>query len=147
MELFQNISVTAVAVPHDVYRADANGNEKALGYVFYMGDTTILHCGDAVATDRLVIDVCKAGPIHLAFLPINGRDWVRESRDIIGNMTPQEAALFAKEIDCTTVIPTHYDMMCGNEENPLLFAYYMEHTQPNRAWHILRNGEPYLYTQ
>lgn len=70
----------------------------------------------------------------------------RESRDIIGNMTSQEAALFAKEIDCTTVIPTHYDMMCGNEENPLLFAYYMEHTQPNRAWHILRNGEPYLYT-
>ena len=56
-------------------------------------------------------------------------------------------ALFAKEIDCTTVIPTHYDMMRGNEENPLLFAYYMEHTQPNRAWHILRNGEPYLYTQ
>lgn len=146
LELFQNISVTAVAVPHDVYRADANGNEKALGYVFYMGDITILHCGDAVATDRLVTDVCKAGPIHLAFLPINGRDWVRESRDIIGNMTPQEAALFAKEIDCTTVIPTHYDMMCGNEENPLLFAYYMEHTQPNRAWHILRNGEPYLYT-
>ena len=76
LELFQNISVTAVAVPHDVYRADANGNEKALGYVFYMGDITILHCGDAVATDRLVIDVCKAGPIHLAFLPINGRDWV-----------------------------------------------------------------------
>ena len=144
--MFQNISVTAVAVPHDVYRADANGNEKALGYVFYMGDITILHCGDAVATDRLVTDVCKAGPIHLAFLPINGRDWVRESCDIIGNMTPQEAALFAKEIDCTTVIPTHYDMMCGNEENPLLFAYYMEHTQPNRAWHILRNGEPYLYT-
>lgn len=34
LELFQNISVTAVAVPHDVYRADANGNEKALGYVF-----------------------------------------------------------------------------------------------------------------
>ena len=32
-----------------------------------MGDTTILHCGDAVATDRLVRDVCKAGPIHLAF--------------------------------------------------------------------------------
>ena len=47
LELFQNISVTAVAVPHDVYRADANGNEKALGYVFNMGDTTILHCGDA----------------------------------------------------------------------------------------------------
>ena len=97
--------------------------KKHLAMFFIMGDITILHCGDAVATDRLVTDVCKAGPIHLAFLPINGRDWVRESRDIIGNMTPQEAALFAKEIDCTTVIPTHYDMMCGNEENPLLFAY------------------------
>ena len=36
-------------------------------------------------------------------------------------------------------------MMCGNEENPLLFAYYMEHTQPNRAWAYFKNGEPYLY--
>ena len=28
LELFQNISVTAVAVPHDVYRADANGKDR-----------------------------------------------------------------------------------------------------------------------
>lgn len=42
-------------------------NEKALGYVFYMGDITILHCGDAVATDRLVTDVCKAGLFILFF--------------------------------------------------------------------------------
>ena len=146
MELFPDISVHAVAVPHDVYRTDAAGNEKALGYAFSLGDTTIFHCGDAVATERLVSDVRALGPIHLAFLPINGRDWVRESHDIIGNMTPQEAALFAKEIECQTVIPTHYDMMRGNEEDPLIFAHYMQLTQPNRAWHILRNGEPYLYT-
>ena len=35
LELFQNISVTAVAVPHDVYRADANGNEKHLAMFLY----------------------------------------------------------------------------------------------------------------
>ena len=146
LKLFPEISVTAVAVPHDVYRTDAAGNEKALGYVIHMGDTTIFHSGDAVATNQLVADVCAIGPVHLAFLPINGRDWMRESRDIIGNMTPQEAALFAKEIGCQTVIPTHYDMMYGNEENPLLFAYYMERIYPNGICHILRNGEPYLYT-
>lgn len=146
LELFPKISVTAVAVPHDIYCADVKGNEKALGYVFYMGDMAIFHCGDAVATERLVADVRAAGPIHLAFLPINGRDWIRESHNIIGNMTPQEAALFGKEIGCQTIVPTHYDMICGNEENPLLFAYYMEHIQPNHAWHILRNGETYLYT-
>ena len=145
-DLFPEISVTAVAVPHDVYRTDAAGNEKALGYAFHLGKITVFHCGDAVATERLVADVRALRPVHLAFLPINGRDWVRESHNIIGNMTPQEAALFAQEIDCQTVIPTHYDMMRGNEEDPLIFAHYMEQTQSDHAWHILRIGEPYLYT-
>lgn len=146
LSLFSDISVTTVAVPHDVYRTDTLGNEKALGYAFHCGDAIIFHCGDAVATKRLVEEVRAIGPVQLAFLPINGRDWVRESRNIIGNMTPREAALFAQEIQCQTVIPTHYDMMCGNEEDPLVFAHYMEQICPNQAWHILRLGETYLYT-
>lgn len=146
LTLFPDISVTTVAVPHDSYQTDSSGNEKALGYAFHCGDTTILHCGDAVATQRLVKEVREIGSIQLAFLPINGRDWVRESKNIIGNMTPREAALFAQEIQCQTVIPTHYDMMYGNEEDPLVFAHYMEQICPDCAWHILRLGEPYLYT-
>ena len=44
LELFQNISVTAVAVPHDVYRVDANGNEKALGDHRNLATANFLSC-------------------------------------------------------------------------------------------------------
>lgn len=139
------ICVTAVAAAHDQYRADANGNEKALGYLFRCGPLNLFHAGDTLATPRLVSELRALGPIHAAFLPINGRDWARESDGIIGNMNPQEAALFAEQIRCDTVFPTHYDMMIGNEENPLIFAQYMADRYPYRPFHFLQPGEPFLF--
>lgn len=140
-----DISVSAVAAAHDHYQSDDHGNEKALGYILHLGNINLFHAGDTLATSRLVREVNANGPIHIAFLPINGRDWIREENDIIGNMTPQEAALFAEQIQCDTVIPTHYDMMLGNEENPLIFAQYMRERYPDRLYHILKPGEPFLY--
>lgn len=143
--LTDGISVSAVAAAHDHYVADEDGNEKALGYVLHLGNINLFHAGDTLATNRLVREVNANGHIHIAFLPINGRDWIREGNDIIGNMTPQEAALFADQIHCDTVIPTHYDMMLGNEENPLIFAQYMNDRYPERLYHILKLGEPFVY--
>lgn len=143
--LFPGLSVTAIAAAHDRYKTDENGNEKALGYLFHCGELNLFHAGDTLATDRLVREVSAHGNIHAAFLPINGRDWVRESNNIIGNMTPQEAALFADLISCDTVFPVHYDMMTGNEENPLIFAQYMADRYPLRPYHFLQLGEPFLF--
>lgn len=143
-ELFPDLSVTAIAAAHDHYETDEDGNEKALGYLFHCGRLNLFHAGDTLATDRLVNEVSACGKIHAAFLPINGRDWVREGNHIIGNMTPQEAALFADLISCDTVFPVHYDMMIGNEENPLIFAQYMADRYPLRPYHFLQLGEPYL---
>lgn len=144
-ELFPGISVTAVAAAHDHYETDTDGNEKALGFLFHFGKLNFFHAGDTLATDRLVNEVSACGKIHAAFVPINGRDWVREGNNIIGNMTPQEAALFADLISCDTVFPLHYDMMLGNEENPLIFAQYMRDRYPLRPYHFLQLGEPFLF--
>ena len=144
-ELWPGISVTAIAAAHDHYRTDEAGNEKALGYLFRLGHLQLFHAGDTLATDRLVRELSAFGPIHAAFLPINGRDWVRESEGIVGNMNPQEAALFTDQINCDTVFPVHYDMMCGNEEDPLIFSLYMRERCPGRPYHFLQLGEPYIY--
>lgn len=139
-----DVSVTAVAAAHDRYETDEEGNEKALGYVFHFGKINIFHAGDTVATDRLVADVKNCGPITLSLLPINGRDWIRESNNIIGNMNSQEAALFADLIDSEVVIPTHYDMWIGNEESTSIFAHYMDLKYPDRAYHFVKLGEPFI---
>lgn len=144
IKLREGCQVTAVAAPHDHYAADEEGNEKALGYVFDFGEKKIFHAGDTVATDRLVSEVLACGNMDLALLPINGRDWVREGNNIIGNMTPQEAALFAECIGCKKVIPTHYDLWKGNEESPMVFAHYMYLKYPHRPFHFLKPGEKFI---
>lgn len=146
ISISEDCSVTAVAAAHDHYDADENGNEKALGYVFHFGKISIFHAGDTLATDKLVSDVKNCGPITLSLLPINGRDWIREGRGIIGNMTPLEAALFAGMISSEMVIPTHYDMWKGNEESPSVFAHYMDLKCPDIAYHVPKLGEPFILT-
>ena len=136
--------MTGIGVPHDRYVVDEDGNEKAMGYVLRLGPITIFHAGDTVATNRLVQEVTACGPLTAAFLPINGRDWVRESQNIIGNMTPQEAAILTRLLAPKVVIPTHYDLWKGNTESPLIFAHYMLQEDPSQAFHFLKPGEPYI---
>ena len=77
-------------------------------------------------------------------LPINGRDLERNEQDIVGNMNSREACWFASEIKADLTIPLHYDMIGGNEENPLVFADYMERYYPEKKYHIFRLGERYI---
>ncbi len=160
LNIAENCSVTGIEAAHNLvlptsidtdipattyyyYESDSSGNANALGYVFHFGKLTIFHAGDTVATDRLVRDVRKCGSITLSLLPINGRDWIRE-KTLIGNMSPLEAALFADQINSETVIPTHYDMFIGNEEDPMIFEHYMNLKCPGRAYHRPRLGEPFI---
>ncbi|RZT01050.1 MBL fold metallo-hydrolase [Cuneatibacter caecimuris] len=142
------IRLLPLAVPHDSYAWDEEGNSLALGYVFYCGEIVLFHGGDLVAADP-VIDSLRLleKPISVAFLPINGRDWLREAQGLVGNMNPQEAAHFAECIGADLTIPTHFDMMKGNGEDPLVFAGYMERLYPERRYHILKLGESYIYRQ
>ncbi len=138
------LSVAAVAQPHDTYQTDENGNMTALGYIFQFDGITVYHAGDTVVTSQLVQEILHLGPIDAAFLPINGRDWLRESQNIIGNMTPEEAALFAEAIQARIVFPTHHDLITGNLGNPSAFGPIMDRLYPNRPYHFLKPGEFYL---
>ena len=62
----------------------------------------------------------------------------------MGNMNSREACWFASEIGADLTIPLHYDMIGGNEENPLVFADYMERYYPEKKYHIFRLGERYI---
>ena len=56
-------------------------------------------------------------------------------------MNAREACWFAGEIGADLTVPLHYDMIDGNQEDPLIFAAYMERYAPAKKYHIFRLGE------
>lgn len=144
LSLGRDLSVRPVATAHESYRFDGNGNSETLGYVFRLGTLKIFHAGDTVVTDGLIHDLCEEQGLDAALLPINGRDIRRNAEGIIGNMDSREAGWFGEAIGADLLIPMHFDMIGGNEENPLVFADYMERYYPGRRYHILRLGEGFI---
>lgn len=145
INLEEGMSLYAVAAAHEIYQTDAEGNHKNLGYILDCGGLRLYHGGDTMVTEKLLNDMSAFVPVSIACLPINGTDFERRGRGIIGNMNYREAAFFAKRIEADLTIPLHYDMVKGNEENPLTFASYMQTFFPNKKYHIMRLGERMIY--
>jgi L-ascorbate 6-phosphate lactonase len=95
-------------------------------------------------TDELIDRVRVFSP-HIIFLPINGSDYLRESRGIVGNMNYRDAADFAQLVRADIVIPIHYDLFPNNRENPAYFVDYLFHTYPSQKFHLLVPGERFVY--
>lgn len=134
-----------IAAAHEVYVKDIEGNDKNLGYVLECEKQKVYHAGDTVLTEKLIQDVKSLGAISIACIPINGIDFERRRRRIIGNMNYRDAAFFSQQIEADITIPMHYDMVMGNEENPLYFADYMQNRYPGRKYHIMQLGERMIY--
>ena len=63
-------------------------------------------------------------------MPINGRDPEREGRDIVGNMSPEEAARTARDLAVALAIPMHFDAIRGNTGRPDAFVRAMRRHHP-----------------
>lgn len=133
--------VVPVPAAHEEYHQDANGNYRELGWLLHLGDTTLYHSGDTVVTEELVARLHAEKRIDLACLPINGVDFERHRAGIVGNMGCRDAAWLADNIAAELTIPMHYDMVAGNTEEPLIFAYYMRKLYPSRRYKIMALGE------
>lgn len=106
-------SVTGIATAHDVYRYDAEGSSYSQGYIIRQQDGILFHSGDALADETLLRNVGKFHP-GIVFLPINGRDEIREKQGIVGNMSMEEAVAFAEQLSPKVFIPMHYDLFANN---------------------------------
>jgi len=121
-------SVTAHPVPsaHPVIELDPGGWDRWLGYVIRFGGRHVYHAGDT-SVDSAVVDALREfDKIDVAFLPVNEKNYYRDRRGIVGNMSVREAFQFAEEIHAGAVVPTHWDMFDQNctyrEEIELLYA-------------------------
>lgn len=112
-------TVHPVPARHGVDMADAydfgpvDGEYRYLGYVLDVTGTRALHAGDTLWYDGMP-ERLRALHVDVALLPVNGRDPVRERRNIVGNLDHREAAMLAAAADIRVLVPVHYEMMRGN---------------------------------
>jgi L-ascorbate metabolism protein UlaG (beta-lactamase superfamily) len=145
LELPGGISVHPLAAAHSDYEQNREGSYLSLGYLIRGGGLSLFHSGDTWATPRLVSSLKALSPIDIALLPINGTDWERTAAGIVGNMGALDAVKLARAVEADLVIPSHYDMMPGNSENPARFTEFLYELCPQKRFHICALGERFIY--
>jgi L-ascorbate metabolism protein UlaG (beta-lactamase superfamily) len=114
MHISQEMKVRAVPAAHPVIKRDAGRNLLTIGYIMEIEGKRIYLAGDTSVTQELINTLTFLRPITTAILPVNERNYFRDRRGIIGNMSVREAFLLAVEIGVKTVIPVHWDMFEAN---------------------------------
>lgn len=120
-----DITVHAIPAAHEFLSPDDRGRYPALQYIIEGGGRRIYHAGDTLRYEGMLPRLKAFGPIDAALLPINGRDAERYRRNCIGNMTFQEAADLAGELQPGLTLPGHWDMFADNPGDPDAFIDYL----------------------
>jgi L-ascorbate 6-phosphate lactonase len=92
-----------------------------LGYVVDVGGVRVFHAGDGLLYPELLPALKELAP-EVMLLPINGRDFMREQRGLVGNMNEAEAAWLCDQVGPAYIIPMHYEMFAHNRGDVGKFA-------------------------
>ena len=105
--------------PEDGYSQGrgADGLVRFVGYLVKGPGASVYHPGDTIVTDGLR-EALSGKPVDVALFPINGRDYYREARGLVGNMDAREAVQLASELGARILVPTHWDAFAGNTVRP-----------------------------
>jgi len=117
-DLGSGLRVRAVPAAHPTIERRPDGLLRHIGFVFEQAGRRIYHSGDTSLADEMIESVRTLMPIDVAFLPVNERNFYREGRGIIGNMTVREAFRFAADLRVRTLVAMHWDMFAPNSVYP-----------------------------
>ena len=121
------VTVHAIAASHEFLDRDPEtGLYPCLQYIIEGNGVRIYHAGDTLRYEGMLPKLKAFGRMNAVLLPINGRDGKRYRRNCIGNMTFQEAADLAGELEPDLVIPGHWDLFADNPGDPEAFADYLD---------------------
>ena len=135
---------SALADPCYVYEDDGEGHARWMGFLIEGNGVTLYHSGDTVLIPELLIAL-QDQKIDIAILPINGRDFFREQKEIVGNLWPGEAVELAVALQAKVLIGCHNDLFDANRVNPGMLFDELDRRAPWQRCHLLQPGELYLY--
>lgn len=124
--------------------AERRDAERFVGFVLECDGFTIYHAGDNNGYRGFLERLGRWTGFDLMLLPINGRDWFREQRGMIGNFTFREAAQVAHAAKARLLVPYHYDGFVSNNEYPDALVRYVTSDGPRVPVRVLDVGERLL---
>jgi L-ascorbate metabolism protein UlaG (beta-lactamase superfamily) len=148
------VRIYPVPASHGVNVSDAynpgeqlsNGLVRYLGYVVEMAGVRVYHAGDCIPYAGQAERVRAQKP-HLALLPINGRDFFRETeRNLVGNMDAREAARLAHDVGAQVLVPMHWELFAHNRGYPNDLVGYAMATYPELTVLVMGRGARFTYT-
>jgi L-ascorbate metabolism protein UlaG (beta-lactamase superfamily) len=124
----------------------SGGQVRYLGYVIDLQGARAYHAGDCVPYDDQAARLKALSP-RVAMLPINGRDFYRETeRNLVGNMDPREAARLASDIGAQVLIPMHWELFPHNRGFPRDLVAYAETHFPELSVLVMGRGARLILT-
>ena len=108
----------------------ADHTPDSVGFLVEVEGKKLFCSGDSLFTTRLCVANCRLDP-DVAFVCINGK---------LGNMTVFEAASYCKLLGVKTAVPTHYDTIRHNSENPNTFLRGLSRMAPEIKGIIMERG-------
>lgn len=141
--LTKDISYAAVPAAHPQIERDAQGRLRRCGFLLHFEDCLVYHAGDT-SPDKHIFKALEGAKIDYAFLPVNEKNFFRDQKDIIGNMTVREAFHFAETINAQRLVPIHWDMFEPNSVFPEEIELLYEKLQPPFKLEFLLPGKEYV---
>ncbi len=142
-----------VPARHGVNASDAytfgeelsDGLVRYLGYVVELGGVRTYHAGDCIPYAGQVERLRALRP-EIALLPINGRDFFRETdRNMVGNMDDREAARIAHDIGAQILVPMHWELFAHNRGYPGHLVSYVAEHYPETSVLVMGRGTRFTY--
>ena len=115
--LGEHCSLTAIPSAHEELKQDASGRHYFLGYILKMGGFVIFHPGDSLPYAEQA-QWLQPHNIHLALMPVNGRDEELSRNGIAGNFDFSQALTLMKEQSFQFMVVHHYGMFEFNTLAP-----------------------------
>lgn len=140
--------LTALPSAHYAAEDDPVKGQRWFGYLIEWNGVAFYHSGDTVIYPGYV-DMLRRHPrADVAMLPVNGRDWYRETVvGAVGNLWPNEAAQLAEAMDWAKVIVGHNDLFPNNAIPFGTIADAFARFAPRRAYALLQPGELYYFVK
>lgn len=143
-----SMRVTAVPSAHYEKEYDEGKGYRWFGYIIEWNGVTFYHAGDTIIYPDYIETLKSLPTPDLALLPVNGRDYYRETdAGAVGNLLPVEAARLAHDLGWDTIIPGHNDLYPNNAIPQADIVDALQRVAPRQKFKMLQPGELYYYVK
>lgn len=142
---FDGIKIWAIPAAHYQVEHHETLGYRYFSYLIQWNGVCFFHSGDTLLYPDYMKTISALPRADIALVAANGRDYIRETENILGNMLPSEAVWLAKQLSWDVLLGGHNDLF---EWNTLPISELFEagkKIHPTLKIHNLQPGELFYY--